>query len=375
MAGLAAAVVALVAIGCAPGPDTPTTSANAYEQDMRVEVQWRVGLATDRAWEIDPRELGRPIPASRGDLVVGASNGWVYRIDAHNGEIQWATPVGGSIDAAVRVVDNVAYVGTDTGDLVALDWREGSEQWRYETRSSVESRPTVEDGRVFVTDATDTLYGIDAVTGELLWDVQYESPEFFTIKGGGEPMVDDEVVYTGFSTGELVAMYADTGEEIWSVHLGDETGEFGDVDLPLIDRGDQVIATSHAGGVFAVEKASGALLWHHDVSDVAGIDFQQGWLFATTSTGQVFALDTREGEVGWAFELPEDRSGTDVGVVGPMVGVATARGPLYWLDLTSGQPMAKWAPSTGFQSAPVVSDDLAYVMSNRGYLYGIGVAL
>lgn len=369
-AWLCAALVALFCASCA----TDNGATTETSPEVRVDVQWRLDLASDRGWEQDPREMGQPMMAPGGDVVVGASNGWVYRILPHSGEILWRTEIGGSVDAAAEVVGGTVYVGTDAGYLVALDFRDGEQQWRHETRGSVEMTPAVEGGRAYVTDSEEILYALDAATGEQLWEFQHEAPEFFTIKGATSPLVVDEFVYAGFFDGQLTALYADTGEEVWSVDLGDETGEFGDVDLPLMRQGDRIIAVSHAGGIYAVNRHTGAIEWHENISDVTGATLESGWLFATTATGRVFAFDTRDEEMYWEFEFGEDFAGMDVTLVGSYVAVATTRGPMYWLRLRTGEPVTKWAPSSGFQNAPVFDDRYGYVMSNRGYLYALGLA-
>ncbi len=364
----------LFATGCAAAPAGGTSDNPADESDVRVDVSWRLDLASDRGWEIDPREMGTPVLTPAGDLLVGASNGWVYRITPHSGDIRWASPVDGAVDAQVRLKGQSVYAGTDEGELVALDWRDGEEQWRYQTRGSVETRPAIADGRAFVTDSEDRLYAVDATTGDSLWDFQSEAPDFFTIKGGGQSLVIDDVVYTGFADGNLVALYADTGDEVWTTHLGDETGEFGDIDLPLYEYDDNLIAISHAGGIYSVERQTGALLWHLDESDVTGAQKAGDFLFASTAHGDVFAVNLREGEIEWDFQLPDDQAGMGVAIAAPFLAVATSRGPLYWLELETGQPVGGWVPSSGFQSAPVFDDRHGYVMSNRGYLYAFGLA-
>lgn len=371
--GLLAVLVAVTAAACASGPDGSSPTADEPDE-LRVDVQWRVDLAGDRGWELDPREMGRPVLTPRGDLIVGATDGWLHRIEGHSGDVRWSTPVGGSIDAAARLADGTVYVGSDAGELVAVDWRTGAEQWRHETAGSVESRPTAEAGRIFVTDSEDRLYAVDAASGERLWTYQSDEPDFFTIKGGGQPLVEDDVVYCGFADGNLTALHADSGDEIWSTHLGDETGEFGDVDLPLFDRGEELVATSHAGGIYSIDKETGTVGWHVERSDISGVEFESGWLFASTATGDVLAVDTREGDVAWEYELPSEYTAMDVGLTGPFVAVATGQGPMYWLEMTSGTPVTGWLPSTGFQSAPVFAEGQGYVMSNRGYLYGFGLA-
>ena len=368
-----AALVAFVGFSCATTEAAiPADSERAA--DVRVDVKWRLDLAADRLWEMNPRELGDPVLSPGGDLLVGASNGWVYRIKTHSGDVEWQTKVGGSIDAKARLMGGNVYVGSDDGYLVVLDWREGEEIWRFETRGSVESRPTVADGRVFFTDSDDYLYAVDATTGELLWDYQREAPDFFTIKGGGEPLVVGDRVFCGFADGSLNALYADTGEEIWSTQLGDDVGEFGDIDLPLILDDDRLIAVSHSGGVYSVEPETGAILWRNDVSDVAGIEMVHGWLFGARTTGGVFAMDTREGDIYWEVELPEGHAPMDVAIAGSILAVPTAHGPIYWLRVRTGETLVKWGPARGFQNAPVFDHRYGYVMSNHGYLYGFSLA-
>ncbi len=372
-AWLIAALVAFFGICCAT-TDAPIAADSERAADVRVDVKWRLDLASDRMWEMDPRELGDPVLTPGGDILVGASNGWVYRILPHSGEIVWETKIGGQIDAQGRLVGRTLYMGTDAGYLVSLDWRDGEELWRFETRGSVESRPTVAGGRVFFTDSDDVLYALDATTGELLWDYQRATPEFFTIKGGGEPLVLDDVVYCGFADGALTALFIDTGEEIWSTELGDELGEFADIDLPLILHDDRIVAISHSGGIYALEPDTGAILWHSDLTDVGGVEMQLGWLFGARTTGSVFALDTREGEVYWEVDVPEGQAPMDVSIAGSLLAVPMANGPMYWLRVRTGETLVKWRPASGFQNAPVFDERYGYVMSNRGYLYGFGLA-
>ena len=371
-AWLWAALAFVFGTSCATEAVIPEDSVRA--SDVRVDVKWRLDLATDRLWQIDPAELGTPVLSPGGDLLVGASNGWVYRLLTHSGAVVWASEIGGSVDAPGRVLGSDAYIGTDAGYLVKLDWRTGEEMWRFQARGSVESRPTVAEGRVFATDSEDILYALDAVTGDLLWDFQPRAPDFFTIKGGGEPLLVGDVVYCGFADGSLRAFFADTGEEIWAVDLGDETEEFGDVDLPLFVAGDRMIATSHSGGIYAIERSTGATLWHVDISDVAGVEVVEHWYFGAVSTGRVFALDLREGDLYWQYELPDGHMAVDVSIAGPFLAVAVSNGPLYWLHLRNGEPAAKWAPSRGFQNAPVFDDRYGFVMSAKGYLYGFALA-
>ncbi|RAL23550.1 hypothetical protein DL240_05160 [Lujinxingia litoralis] len=321
------------------------------------------------------REFGEPIIAPGGDLAVGAGDGVVYRLRADSGELVWSTDVGGSIDAAVALSEGYLYAATATGELHRLDWETGEVVWTVSARNALESSPAVGQGLVAVADSADVLYAFDVVTGDLVWDYQRRQPDFFTVKGGGTPVFSGARIFCGFSDGTLVSLFADSGEEEWTAYLGDDDSqEFGDVDLPVIDAGDVLYAVSYSGGVYAVEASSGALLWHQDIDSVAGLVQEGSWLLGAASTGRVFALNAADGEVQWQFRLSAEVSPVALASTGPVLSVATASGPLYLLRTRDGLPMAKWDPSSGFQSAPVFDSVRGYALSNLGYLYGYRLA-
>src|SRR5690606_10219160 len=103
------------------------------------------------------------------------------------------------------------------------------------------------DGRVFFTDTQDVLYAADAETGEVVWQYQRRAPEFFTMKGGGTPVVHEGVVYCGFADGALVALTADVGNVVWTADLSGGRREFVDVDLAPIVTPGSIYAASYAG--------------------------------------------------------------------------------------------------------------------------------
>ncbi len=368
------ALALFVGISACSTPGPGASSQPADQPELRVDVKWRLDVASDRLWELNPRELGEPVLSPGGDMAVGTSHGWVYRLHPESGDIRWGKPVDGSVEAAPRLAAGMMFVGTDNAEVVALDWRDGSERWRFETQDAVEMTPTFEGGQLFVTDSGDRLYALDAASGELSWDVGRERPEFFTLKGGGQPLVSDGVVYVGFSDGVLVAYHTDGGDEIWAVELGDEGGEFGDIDLPLVEWGDNLVTISHSGGVYGIDRESGAIDWHADVTDVSGMDFYGGWLFAATATGQVVTIDARSGDTYWRFDLPDNASAMDVSLAGGVVAVTSQDGPMYWLRVTNGALVTKWAPGRGFQRAPIFDERFGYAMSDQGYLYGFTIA-
>lgn len=373
-AWLLAALVSFGGFSCASLPDGLFGPVSEKAPELRVQVQWRIPISADVLWELDRRELGQPIISPGGDLLVGSGQGWVYRILAHSGEIVWSKEISSGVDSPATLANNIAYLGTQNAEMVALDWRNGEEIWRFQARGSLEGRPSYYEGMLFFVDSNEVLYALNVADGSLLWDYQRSAPEFFTIKGSGIPLIVGDSVYVGFADGVLVELNRATGEEQWAVYLGDESGEFGDIDLPILHDQQRLIVTSHAGGVHGIERATGAVLWRLPFDNVVGVIKEGGFLFGATATGRVFAARAADGEIFWESRLDENSVPMGISFAGPYLAVPLARGPLVWMDARSGREVLRWAPSSGFQNAPVFDERRGYILSNQGYLYGFGLA-
>ncbi len=376
----AAIFAALSACTTAPEwfPELPEGTGGPVVEErapsVQVHVKWRTEIATQVYWQSDPRDLGAVVVSPGGDLLVGATSGWVYRVTSHDGEIRWGVPLEGAIDAPGVVIGDQVMIGTDLGRMVALDWATGEVRWSFEARGSVDSTPTVYGGGTYFFDSNDGLYAVDTVSGELLWEYHRGTPEFFTIKGGGQPLVEGDVVYAGFADGVLAALSREEGNLLWEVYLGPDSGEFGDVDLPIHAAGDRLFAASHAGGIYGIERATGALLWHVPMESVVALESLGTWLVAATATGRVFTLSGADGEIRWLRRFDEEYSPMGLSMVSGMIAVPMARGPMYWMSLDDGRVIARWKPSTGFQRPPVFDERRGYALSNLGYLYGFGLS-
>ena len=78
-----------------------------------------------------------------------------------------------------RLADKIALVtgaGNGIGQAIA-------------TRFAVEGALVASQDRLLFTDSREILYVLDQRTGKLLWRYQRRTPDGFTIKGGGTPVV------------------------------------------------------------------------------------------------------------------------------------------------------------------------------------------
>ncbi len=373
---------ALASSGCAKNTParTATFKAKPLSLPPRVDTRWRVALHPSVPWDYKVQEFSRPVfMEGRESLIIGTSEGRVFRVRAGNGERMWATTLESDRDDELRVHaeptvgEKIVWVPTLSGTIHALRLSDGKPLWEYEAEDAVEGRMAFAEGRIIAADSREVLHALDAETGKRLWRYSRQLPEAFTIKGGGSPVVDGQAVYTGFADGVLTAVQIDTGELLWATDLGDDRPEFTDVDLPVILDGERMFAASYAGGIHSVSREDGAIEWRIPIEAVSEMALDRGVLYAVSAQGRAVAIDTETRKQIWGFRFKGDTP-VGVSVRGPYVFVATSAGPMHVFDAATGYPLSKWAPSTGFNNAPTFDGARAWVLSNGGYLYGVDVS-
>ncbi len=306
---------------------------------------------------------------SRDEIIVGDSKGRVTSYRGANGEFRWATDVPGSVHAHPSFAEGSLFVPLLDGGLVALDAATGEQLWVATTDNSLESAPLVEDGRLFVTDSGDVLHVLDAVTGEELWRHEREFPGYFTIKGATTPVLVDGELIAGFSDGHLVSFVVDTGEVIWDTDLSSGASEFSDVDAPIIQEGDVLYAASYAGGLHAIDRIEGEVIWSLPLRSTAWLHAMPEQLVVASATGRISAFD-RNGEGIWSFRT-KDTAPSSLTNFGPYVLASTAEGPVYVLDGPTGYPMYQWRGLAGVHAPLSYGAERVYVHTDSGAVHAI----
>ena len=378
---LGALLLGVLLSSCAATPaQTPSFKAKPISKAPVLKIDWRAQLHPTQLWGYLPQEYATPVFIERtDDLVLGSGRGEVTRMRAGNGDVVWRTPLisdaGESmpIHAELAVTQDTVYAATLHGSVHALKLSDGKPLWVYRAEDAIEGAVVHSQGRLFVTDSRDVLYALDAATGKLLWRFQRPTPEFFTIKGGGQPVVDQDVVFNGFADGTLVALQIDDGQVLWRVNLGGDLQEFTDVDLPVILTRDTIYASSYAGGLYAINPVDGSVKWRMTLESLSSMRLVGAILYVSSAQGRVMAVDVEDRQVLWSFRFKEDTP-ANLTHWGPYLFVSTSSGPLAILDRQTGAPLSKWSPGHGFNARVVFDGHRAFALSNGGYVYGMRVA-
>src|SRR3989454_995604 len=210
-------------------------------------------------------------------VLVGTSNGTVIRLNASDGGVQWETqlltpPLFSGITSSPKVAFDRVFIGTfnesgGPGEVVSLWANNGSIAWRHPTGSVHYSSPAYADGSVYV-----GIMGTYNTTSQVTFDPPYG----------------------------VLALNAATGEENWFFPTA------GSVAASPAIVGPRLIAPSKDGNVYAINRATGTLIWQARVD--AGISspavsgatvFVGGGAFG--GNGLVVALDVTTGARRWSF--------------------------------------------------------------------------
>ncbi len=375
--GCSATLLSGALAGCAsssPASNKGPYDVEAFATRPHLDINWRRALDPPEMWAYKPRQYATPLyRAATDELFVGTDSGRLFKVRAGDGKVLWQTKLNGPIHARPTFGDARVYVGTLNGRFYALDEASGKVVWSTKLDGSVESRAAFAQGRVFYTTSNDLLVAADAATGKQLWTFKRSTPEYFTIKETGKPVVRKGVVYCGFSDGVLAALQLDTGELVWKSDLSGSKTEFTDVDDVPIVAGSRIYAASYDGGMYAIDRNSGEKIWHRDITGITDYIYGEDSLYVATANGHVVSLGADEGKPGWSFRF-KNHSPVSMAATRLYLFVSTAGGPMYVLDRLTGRPLMNWNPSDGFDTRIVLGKTSGYALSNGGYLYGFDVA-
>ena len=374
---LAAAALPATITGCAGPRYEQVATGTPPGGRATIAVRWRRLLTQPPLLEYKPQEFASA--ASDGRRVfVGSSEGIFHAIDAQSGSDYWkATVAGGVSSHPLYLADsNTVLLGTDDGVLYAFDAATGKERWTYRSKGSINSTPVYEDGLVYFTNGENRLYALDAQSGAWRWQYERESPENFTIRGSGSPLLRGGRAYVGFSDGYLVALSAHTGDVVWSRSLAGEAQRFMDVDATPVMDGGLLYASSYSGGVYGIDPKSGGIRWRFPVEGAGTVAAHAGRVWFAAARNGVYCLDS-EGRLVWRQSLSKQGELSAPllveGADGARLFVSASQGGMYVIEAKEGRLLQFFSPGHGITASPTTDGKELYVLTNSGFFYAFNL--
>lgn len=326
------------------------------------------------------------------------AEGRVYTLDAAqhvqatstSGQVIWSTDLTSARDAnssasggALAVSGGRVYVASAGAFIAALDAASGQELWRTEFNSPLMGSPAVDGNTVYISAIDSTLSALDAASGRIQWTIP-GTPSISSVAGGSAPAIAGDLVVFPTQSGELTAVRRSNGGQTWSsAAAGRRTGAaLGVISAitgdPVVDGG-RIYAANQSGRTFAMEAATGRVIWSTQEGANGPVWPVGGSVFLVSDQNRLMRLDASDGSVIWAQDLPlfttsrirrQARIFPQYGPVlaGGRLWVASGDGTLRGFDPVSGSTVAEVAIPGGAASAPIVAGGILYVLNRDGQL-------
>jgi outer membrane protein assembly factor BamB len=205
----------------------------------------------------------------------------------------------------------------------------------------IRSAPAVDGNRVVVVTRDNSAFGLDAETGAVDWSLPGTSAGAPGTLTGASPAIADGVAVLPFMSGELVAVRATSGRILWADAL--------------------------SGGRRGLARAA--------ISDVSGDPVIAGFgVFAANLSGQMLAIDGRNGRRGWVRRLGATNPAWVVGATlfvldddARLLRLAAATGETVWATVLEAYEDDDRRRAIAY-GGPVVADGRVFVTSSVGEL-------
>jgi outer membrane protein assembly factor BamB len=275
----------------------------------------------------------------------------------------WTFHADGAILAAPTVDGETLYVGSADGKLYALNRFTGAPRWQLDVHEELTTSPTVSGGRIFVMSSEQSVTAVDGGEGKSLWKFHRDPPGGFTIRGDAATRV---------AHGTVAALAPENGSAKWTRQVSGN-GDYLDVDwIDAPENDSRIYVASAKAGILALDAATGETAWTHALAGANHV-LVEGGRVVGGGRGEVVALDRGNGNLLWRLELPKDRFPTQPVAMNGIVLVAQDRGPLLGVDLDTGETRGAFEPGSGFSQAVFAKPGVAYVISNAGSLFSLGL--
>lgn len=199
------------------------------------------------------------------EILAGSSDGGLYAFDLANGVRRWRFDAGSPIFSGITEIDDhTLALGTMSGAVVLVDRVSHREVGRLPTGGGVVTTPVLARGRLVVGSRDYLLYGFDLASRSPAWRFSYW---FSWVES--TPALDAGELYVGGSDYRRVtALDPVSGQVRWSTDVlglawGTPAVTADRVFIGTVAQNLEGTLIEHQGGVVALDRASGAVVWRY----------------------------------------------------------------------------------------------------------------
>lgn len=319
-------------------------------------------------------------------VYVGSSDGYIYALNAANGEGVWSCKlsIGGPKDLTALAASNkVVVVNTVNSMMAALNASTGQLLWTGGTYAA-NSDPIMAGGLVYFSSIDRYLYALNEETGTIAWFYGLNVSPNISINLA----VVNEVISICDGNGVVRGINAQNGASLWNYSdtygnkplflaggnnafyasalnifsptisnmraLDSTTGTlmwYRSSSTAFPSAGDNMVYVSDLSGkaLLGISAATGQTLWLTNFSDTFRLTPANGDVYVSLGT-QLYAVHGGEapvsGSMAWSLPFTTTGSVSDPASDGKSVYVSSSEGKVYSIDVNSGNQV--WVTSVPF---------------------------
>ncbi len=238
------------------------------------QLRWRTPLAASLAEppknETFNRRTVTPV-VREGVVYVGSADHGLYALAADTGKQLWRFDAGAPIYAAVAIEGDALLVSCYDGSVRLVDCRTQKELAHTKLPGSVASTAVVAGDILLVGCRDYLLYGLKRSDLSIAW----RKPYWFSWVESVPALVDGVAYIGGSDFRYISALDPSTGHARWAT---DVRGLTWGTPLVTVDRvfagssAQNPAAIKHEGGIMALDRRTGAVLWRYPIALPAGAD-------------------------------------------------------------------------------------------------------
>jgi outer membrane protein assembly factor BamB len=143
-------------------------------------------------------------------------------------------------------------------------------------------------------------------------------------------------------------------------------------DLQAPTEDERVYAASTKVGIVALDPATGNPVWTAPLPGANHVLVDGPRVYASGKSA-VVALARDDGKQLWKLSLGNDKYATPASATGGLLLLAVERGPLVAVDAVTGRTRGSFNPGSGFSGGPLAIPGAAFIVSNAGVLFSLGL--
>jgi len=352
-------------------PVNAPSELKEMKQGSYLKVLWQANVGASADFDFTPAVYGTAVFAvsQTGDL---------YKLDSITGKQVWHVAAGENISGGVGAGEGLVLVGTSKGMVLAFDEKTGKAMWQSRIASEILSAPKIFKDVVVVRSGDSRIYGLNAADGKRKWVYERVTPALALRSSAGVVLDEQGAVFAGFSGGKLIALNSADGRVFWEATVAlpkgaTEIERIADItSLPAVD-GRFVYAAAYQGNVVGIERASGRVLWSHELSSYNGIAVDGSLIFVTQGNDAVYSLDYASGRSFWRQGELLYRQVSAPVVLGRFPLVGDLEGWAHLLDRDDGSIIDRIkTDDSAIMPQPVsLSNSVAVVQTRGGGVFAI----